>query len=124
MKRVFRVDGLVYELRTTRTNEIQLAITGGASPAYRPAYDPFDWDYTPFVTEDVAAVRYPITVTRTALRSIINWIGRTRPPQFSFSARNDRRCRLYRRVGDILATRFPEYKQVEYKRTFYFYRMK
>lgn len=124
MKHCFRVDGLIYELRFTSSHEIQLAITGGASPTFKPEYDPFDWDYTPFVTDDIAATRYPVTVMRHALRKLYEWIGREQPMYFAFSARNERRCRLYRRVAQVLIGRFPEYRLVEYRKRFYFYRLK
>ena len=124
MKQTFRVDGLLYELRSTGSNEIQLAITGGASPSYQPDYDPFDWDYTPFVMDDIGATRYPVVVMRRTLRLLCEWIGEKRPSHFRFAARSDRRCTLYRRVAWLLLKRFPDYQLVEHERCFYFYRLK
>ncbi|MBJ6137965.1 hypothetical protein [Marinobacter litoralis] len=123
MLHTFKVDGLIYELTISSRYAIHLAITGGASPTFQPAYDPFDWEYTPFITADVGTTRYPITVLRTALRTVIHWIGETRPPMFSFSAETEKRKMIYRRVAAYFAERFP-YQMVEEGAVFYFYRMK
>lgn len=119
----YKVDGLVYELTVSSSNSIYLAIIGGASSTYQPEYDPFDWDYMPCVTADIGNTRYPITVLRTALRRVVHWIGRTRPPMFSFSAETEKRRKIYRRVARNLAQKFP-YQLVEDGSVFYFYRRK
>lgn len=119
----FKVDGLIYELTVSNSNSISLAITGGASPTFQPKYDPFDWDYTPYITADIGTTRYPVTVLRTALRRIIQWVGETRPPMFSFSAETEKRKKFYRRMAAYLAKRFP-YQLVEEGSVFYFYRLK
>ena len=124
MKRTFCVDGLLYELRVTRGYEIELAITGGALPSYQPDYDPFDWDYAPFVMDDIGTARYPVTVMRRTMRLLCEWIGEKRPSYFRFAARSDRRCNLYRRIALLLRNRFPDYQLVEHKGCFYFYRLK
>lgn len=118
----FKVDGLIYELTVSHSNFIYLAIIGGASPTYQPEYDPFDWDYTPYITADVGTTRYPITVLRMVLRRVIQWVGETRPPLFSFSAETDKRRKIYRRVAQHLVKRFP-YQLAENGSVFYFYRI-
>lgn len=123
MKHCFTVDGLEYELRIDRSYHILLAIVGGASPAWQPRYDPFDWEARPFVMDDIGGHRQPFTVLRTALRRLVNWVGEHRPPHFHFSARGERRRRIYRRVASYLTRRFP-YQLVEHESTFYFYRLK
>jgi len=117
----FTVDGLIYEVSVSRTNDIQLAIVGGASPTFEPKYDPFDWEYIPRVTQDIGTMRYPIRVTRTALRQIENWIGGQRPGYFSFLAETESRRSLYRRVAGNLAARFP-YELTEQDGRFFFFR--
>ncbi|MEC9483083.1 MAG: hypothetical protein UMU75_07110 [Halomonas sp.] len=106
----FTIDGLTYEV--TFTGEaITFALVGGANPVYDTyIYDPFDrpedWDREPRITADIGVTRYPLWVYRQVLLRVYDWLGRTRPKTFSFSARSDRRNWIYARVACHLAQRF------------------
>lgn len=123
LQEYFTVDGLLYELNISRKHVICLGVVGGASPTYRPTYDPFDWDYQPFVTDDIGSIRYPVRVFRVVIRRLYNWIGGQRPPYFSFGALTSRRRRTYQRIAEKIVNRFP-YTTVEQNGAFYFYRLK
>ncbi|GHB07932.1 hypothetical protein [Modicisalibacter luteus] len=106
----FTIDGLTYEVGFSG-DTINFAIVGGANPVYdSDPYDPFDspddWSIEPRVTADIGVTRYPLRVYRQVLLRVHDWLGRTRPKIFSFSARSDRRYWIYERVARHLAERF------------------
>lgn len=121
MQDYFTVDGLDYELNISKVNVICLGIVGGSSPTYRLPYDPFDWDYQPFVTDDIGTIRYPVRVLRIVLRKLYHWIGSQRPPFFFFEALTPKRRKFYLRIARMITARFP-YVTVEQGGVFYFYR--
>ncbi len=57
MRQTYTVDHLVCEFQISRTNNVTLAIIGGASPTFQPETDPFDWGYVPAVTDDIGVAR-------------------------------------------------------------------
>lgn len=108
MHETFEVDGLIYELAISASNEVAFAIIGGGNPAYQPEmYDPFDyWDYMPQITEEIGVTRYPIRVYRAMLTHLHQWVGSQRPSMFRFTASSKRYHRIYMRVAYQLADRF------------------
>lgn len=122
MRQTYTVDNLVYEFQISRTNNVMLAIIGGASPSFQPETDPFDWGYAPAVTDDIGVARMPVTVLRESWRYLLNWVGNERPPYFTIAALTERRRKLYCRVARLLTSRFP-YQLTELDGTFYFHRM-
>ncbi|MDF1822253.1 MAG: hypothetical protein P1U64_11795 [Alcanivoracaceae bacterium] len=119
----YTVDGLKYELYIDEDHRITLALTGGQSPVFSPAYDPFDWDYRPALTDDLGNSRFPVTVLRHAYRYIEDWMRRERPGYFYFSALTEKRKSVYRRVAAVMTRRFP-YHWAKQGGRFHFYRLK
>ena len=121
MRRQFSVDGLIYELEIASDNSVFVGLTGGASPAFQPEPDPFDWHAMPYLTDDTATSRYPLRVTRKVIALIYEWLGSERPNHFGFSASTERRLSLYSRVAKEIAKRFGYSWHQDHGR-FFFYR--
>jgi hypothetical protein len=117
----FEIDGYVYRLVITNTNDISFSLIKGKDI---DTYDPFDWDAEFSTHEDVQKGINALKVFRKVESITKTYIKKYKPYGFSFSASTDRKVSLYNRLARKAEKIFPEYEMTIDNGAYYFYRRK
>jgi hypothetical protein len=124
ISKIFKVEGITYELCISNLGQIDFVAIGGATRRGPLELDPvFHFGEYQFSIDDTNIMTAPFKVFNVVGKIIVNWAGATKPHTFKFASSTKRKIGIYRYLANKLLKKVKGYVLVEYPPgTFSFYK--